>query len=65
MSALREPALPDGEFSTDPEVVAAHRLDRSGWLPEGTPAGVALARSVADVQAVLRHARATATPVVV
>ncbi|MEY9841028.1 FAD-binding oxidoreductase [Streptacidiphilus sp. EB103A] len=57
--------LPDGEFSTDPDVIAAHRLDRSGWLPKGLPAGVAFAASVADVQALLRHAQSAATPVVV
>ncbi|WP_329139724.1 FAD-binding protein [Streptomyces sp. NBC_01476] len=59
------PALPDGRFATDRETVDAHRLDRSGWVPAGRPLGVALAASVADVRAVLRHASATGTPVVV
>ncbi|MFC4034823.1 FAD-binding oxidoreductase [Streptomyces polygonati] len=66
MSAAQAgPVLPDGVFSTDPATVDAHRLDRSGWVPEGQPLGVALAESVADVRAVLRHAHATGTPVVV
>jgi glycolate oxidase len=65
MTAPHRVHLPDGEFSTDPDVIAAHRLDRSGWQPEGLPAAVAFAASVADVQVLLRHAQATATPVVV
>src|SRR5882757_6925541 len=60
----RGPELPDGVFRTDAETVDAHRLDRSGWVPEGRPFGVALAESVADVRAVLRYAHATGTPVV-
>jgi glycolate oxidase len=61
---LTGPELPDGAFRTDAETVDAHRLDRSGWVPEGRPFGVALAESVADVRAVLRYAHATGTPVV-
>ncbi|SNQ51939.1 Glycolate oxidase subunit GlcD [Frankia canadensis] len=49
-------ALPVGRWSSDPAVVDGHRLDRSGWVPVGRPLGVAFARDVADVQAVLRVA---------
>ncbi|MCK9896394.1 FAD-binding oxidoreductase [Frankia sp. AgB32] len=58
-------ALPVGRWSTDPAVVDAHRLDRSGWIPTGRPLGVAFAREVADVQAVLRVAAARRVPVTV
>ncbi|CAJ62504.1 Putative glycolate oxidoreductase (partial match) [Frankia alni ACN14a] len=58
-------ALPVGRWSTDPAVVDAHRLDRSGWIPDGRPLGVAFAREVADVQAVLRVAVARGVPVTV
>ncbi|WP_432824654.1 FAD-binding oxidoreductase [Dactylosporangium sp. CA-092794] len=53
------------EWSTDPEVLDAHRLDRSGWDPGGRPSAVAFAASVADVQEVLRAAHERRTPVVV
>ncbi|CAO5185179.1 Glycolate oxidase subunit GlcD [Frankia sp. AiPs1] len=58
-------ALPVGRWSTDPAVVDAHRLDRSGWIPSGRPLGVAFAREVADVQAVLRVAAARGVAVTV
>src|SRR5882757_6740054 len=58
------PVLPDGRVRTDTGTIDAHRLDRSGWVPDGRPFGVALAESVADVRAVLRYAHATGTPVV-
>ena len=57
-------AVPAG-WTTDPAVLAAHRLDRSGFDPGGSPAAVVFAESVADVAAVLAHAGATHTPVVV
>ena len=57
--------LPAGRWTTDAAVVRAHRLDRSGWVPEGEPLGVALAEDVADVQAVLAEANRSRTPVVV
>ncbi len=58
-------ALPVGRWSTDPAVVDAHRLDRSGWIPSGRPLGVAFARDVADVRATLRVATARRVPVTV
>jgi glycolate oxidase len=50
---------------TDPSLIAAHRLDRSGWDPGERPLGVAFASSVADVQAVLREAAAAGASVTV
>ncbi len=67
MTTVADVALglrPD-QWSTDPRVVEAHRLDRSGWVPEGAPLGVAFAESVEDVQAVLAQAHRSRTPVVV
>ncbi|MCK9878338.1 FAD-binding protein [Frankia sp. Ag45/Mut15] len=58
-------ALPVGRWSTDPAIIDAHRLDRSGWIPPGRPLGVAFAREVADVQSVLRVASARGVPVIV
>lgn len=58
-------ALPAGQWSTDPAVVNAHRWDRSGWQPAGRPIGVAFAREVTDVQAVLRAASAARVAVTV
>jgi glycolate oxidase len=52
------------EWSTDPEVLTAKRLDRSGWEPDGTPAAVVFPRDAREVQAVLRGAHSTRTPVV-
>jgi glycolate oxidase len=63
--AAFDPGLAVGRWSTDPGVIASHRLDRSGWEPAGQPIGVAFAESVDDVQAVLRAASAASTPVVV
>lgn len=58
-------ALPVGRWSSDPAIVDAHRLDRSGWSPDGRPLGVAFAQEVADVQAVLRVAAARRVTVTV
>ncbi|MCF7547981.1 FAD-binding oxidoreductase [Pseudonocardia sp. WMMC193] len=52
-------------WTTDPVVRAAHRLDRSGFDPGSAPDAVVHAESVEDVVAVLAHAQATRTPVVV
>ncbi len=57
--------LPGRQWSTDRDVIAAHRLDRSGWEPDGQPLGVAFAESVADVRSVLRVANSARIPVVV
>lgn len=50
--------------STDPAALDATREDRSGWRSVTPPLAVVLAASVDDVQAVLRIAHATGTPVV-
>ena len=50
--------------STDAADLAAARTDRSGWTTPETPLAVVRARTVADVQAVLRLATAHRTPVV-
>lgn len=49
---------------TDPASLAAARADKSGHAASGLPLAVVRARSVADVQATLRIASATGTPVV-
>ncbi|BCY11833.1 FAD-binding oxidoreductase [Actinoplanes sp. L3-i22] len=51
-------------WSAAPDVVAARRLDRSGWEPDGAPAAVVFPRDVEDVQAVLTGAFLTRTPIV-
>jgi glycolate dehydrogenase FAD-linked subunit len=50
--------------STDPAVLDATREDRSGWRSATPPFAVVHAASVADVQAVMRIAHETSTPVV-
>lgn len=50
---------------TSPELLEAARADRSGHRSAGRPLAVVHARDVADVQATLRIASATATSVVV
>ncbi|BDZ66006.1 hypothetical protein GCM10025877_29440 [Agromyces mangrovi Wang et al. 2018] len=50
--------------STDAGVRDAARIDASGWRTDSAPDAVVSAASVADVQAVLRIASATGTPVV-
>ncbi|MFG1610304.1 FAD-binding oxidoreductase [Actinoplanes sp. NPDC049265] len=52
------------EWSTDPEVLAGRRLDRSGFEPAGGPVAVAFPRSADEVQTVLRDAESSRTPVV-
>lgn len=49
---------------TSPAALDAARADKSGHAAEGIPLAVVRATSVADVQAVLRIASATGTPVV-
>ncbi|MBD8206463.1 FAD-binding protein [Microbacterium sp. CFBP 8790] len=49
---------------TSPAALEAARADKSGHAAEGVPLAVVRATSVADVQAVLRIASATGTPVV-
>jgi len=49
---------------TSPAAREASRADKSGHAASGTPVAVVHARSVADVQAVMRIATATRTPVV-
>ena len=51
-------------WSAEPDTLRVRRLDRSGWEPDGTPAAVVFPRSARDVQAVLRGAFSTRTPVV-
>jgi len=52
------------EWSTEPSVLDARRLDRSGVEPAGRPAAVAFPRSAEQVREVLRDAYAGRTPVV-
>jgi len=49
---------------TSPAALEAARADKSGHAADGVPLAVVRATSVADVQAVLRIASATGTPVV-
>jgi glycolate oxidase subunit GlcD len=50
--------------SVDPEELSAMRADKSGWVAPGIPLAVVYAASVEHVQATLRIANATGTPVV-
>ena len=50
--------------TTDPDALDATREDRSGWRSATPPLALVHAASVADVQAVMRIAHATGTPVV-
>ncbi|MEV1292513.1 FAD-linked oxidase C-terminal domain-containing protein [Pseudonocardia sp. NPDC049635] len=61
---LTAPAALPG-WTTDPAARAAARLDRSGFDPGSDPDAVVVAGSVDEVAAVLAHANATGTPVVV
>ncbi|MGO1396801.1 MAG: FAD-linked oxidase C-terminal domain-containing protein [Brevibacterium yomogidense] len=56
--------LPDGAVITDPVKTEAYRRDRAEDPNAGTPAAVVRATSTEDVQAVVRYAAATGTPVV-
>ena len=51
--------------SIDPAELDACRLDRSGHVSAGAPLAIVSAATVADVQATMRIATATGTPVVV
>lgn len=53
-----------GRVDTSPAALEAARADKSGHTAEGVPLAVVRATSVADVQAVMRIASATGTPVV-
>ena len=57
-------ALSD-RVDTDPRALDAARADKSGHAAEGMPLAIVHATSVADVQATMRIATATRTPVVV
>jgi glycolate oxidase len=50
--------------STDPAQLAGSRVDRSGWVSDGTPLAIVHATSTEQVQATLRIANQTRTPVV-
>jgi glycolate oxidase len=54
----------DVAFSVDADVIAAHRNDRSGWPPDGSPQAVVFPADAAGVRRVLRLAHDTRTPVV-
>lgn len=56
--------LPAGAVLTDPDRVDAYRRDRAESRDAGVPLAVVRATSTADVQAVIRFAAATSTPVV-
>lgn len=62
--SLRWLADTGAEWTTDRQVLGQSRLDRSGWEPDGQPVAVVFPRTVAQVQAVLRGASATRTPIV-
>jgi glycolate oxidase len=63
VAALRA-VLPADAVVTDPDVVESYRHDRARTVRPGTPIAVVRAGSTADVQATLRVASATRTPVV-
>jgi len=50
--------------SVDPAALNATRADKSGHVAVGTPLAIITARSIADVQATMRIATLTGTPVV-
>ncbi|GAA2639525.1 FAD-binding oxidoreductase [Paractinoplanes durhamensis] len=57
-------ATTGADWTVDPAVIASRRLDRSGWEPDGEPRAVVFPRTAEQVQAVLRGAHATRTPIV-
>ena len=65
LSARLAGVLPADRLLLDEDSLRGHRHDRSGWEPDGLPAAVVLPETTAEVQAVLRVATATRTPVVV
>ncbi|MEU3775500.1 FAD-linked oxidase C-terminal domain-containing protein [Streptomyces sp. NPDC032472] len=56
--------LPAEALLTDPEVTSSYATDMAAFCPAGTPAAVALPRTVEQVQHVLRTATALRVPVV-
>lgn len=60
---LLRAALPHA-VSTDPADLAASRVDKSGWISDGAPLAVVCATGIGDVQAALRIASETGTPVI-
>jgi len=52
-------------IDTDPAALEAARADKSGHAAAGSPVAIVHAASVADVQATMRIASATGTPVVI
>lgn len=48
----------------DPELLASHSIDRSGWEPDGAPSALVFAESVADVAKLLTLASRHGVPVV-
>ncbi|AVV47467.1 FAD-binding oxidoreductase [Streptomyces sp. P3] len=56
--------LPAGSVLTDPDVTASYANDMAGFCPAGVPAVVVLARTVEEVQHVLRTASELRVPVV-
>ena len=56
--------LPAARLATDPDTLAAHRHDRSGWAPDGLPSTVVFPETAAEVAVVLRAAHAAGQSVV-
>jgi glycolate oxidase len=63
LDRLRQ-ALPDLRILTDPADTEAFRFDETEYLRPGQPLAVAFPRSTADVQAIVRWAGETRTPLV-
>ncbi|MER6992628.1 FAD-linked oxidase C-terminal domain-containing protein [Saccharopolyspora hirsuta] len=61
--ALRD-LLPEGRVFDDVDVLEAHRRDRAGFCPAGTPAVLVRARSTEDVSTTLAWAHRNRVPVV-
>jgi len=57
-------ALPDGTVLTDPDLLASYRRDEADLCESGTPLAVVRPGSTGDVQATLRIASSTSTPVI-
>lgn len=57
-------ALPDDVVFSDPGLLESYRHDQATFVPAGQPAVLVRPRSTEDVQAVLRAAAASGTPVV-
>jgi glycolate oxidase len=63
LEKLRQ-ALPDLRLLTDPADTEAFRFDETEYLRPGQPLGVCFPRSTAEVQAIVRWAGQTSTPLV-